>query len=216
MIAESSTITGTTATTEFNKLIKRLEDKVDRLQMRPLGENERSTQRDSSQERGRVSFKEDQERWRSPVRTGSRSVSREAAGDGQSRRFDNGQRTENTYSQRGRDWTRQGGTENQTQREASQRWNGGDQWRGGMSSENQWRGGAVQRGNGQSWRRSGTMGRTNGQQNSQQLGQCFRCGRVRNHNDQQCPARTAVCFNCHKIGHLKSVCRQGRRTQEQC
>ena len=39
---------------------------------------------------------------------------------------------------------------------------------------------------------------------------CGRCGKSPFHDHQQCPARDAVCHNCAKRGHFKSVCRSAK------
>ena len=40
-------------------------------------------------------------------------------------------------------------------------------------------------------------------------GQCNRCGLV--HRNDFCPAASAKCHNCNRVGHFLSVCRSGRR-----
>ena len=36
---------------------------------------------------------------------------------------------------------------------------------------------------------------------------CTRCGRTPGHSRQHCPANEAECYNCHKKGHYRSMCR---------
>ena len=39
---------------------------------------------------------------------------------------------------------------------------------------------------------------------------CGRCGKSPSHDRQQCPTRDAVCHNCAKRGHFKSVCKSAK------
>ncbi len=49
--------------------------------------------------------------------------------------------------------------------------------------------------------------KTTAQKRLFQQRQCGRCGDMRGHSLQQCPAREAVCNHCRKKGHYSKVCR---------
>ena len=39
---------------------------------------------------------------------------------------------------------------------------------------------------------------------------CTRCGRSPPHDRSECPAKDAICYNCSKRGHFKSLCKSPR------
>ena len=44
-------------------------------------------------------------------------------------------------------------------------------------------------------------------------GKCMRCGKPEHQLGQKCPAKSAKCKDCHKIGDFHKVCQSKKRTK---